>query len=145
MRIFLRRFSFPFFIPRANCLRPVKKKEKRKNMHFRSLVKHQGRIKEALPLRYYNACELCIIKTKDMKITDFICQNNISQIIHRRYMRMLRSVKKALDLIKTNDPNSSVTVYAIRRWCIEGKVKCLKNGKKLLVDMQSLLDYIAIK
>ena len=29
--------------------------------------------------------------------------------------------------------------------CKQGKVKCLTAGNKVLVDMQSLLDYIEIK
>ena len=58
---------------------------------------------------------------------------------------MLRSIKKAFDIIKADDPESAVTVHTIRTWCKEGKIKCLTTGNKVLVDIQSLLDYIAMK
>lgn len=58
---------------------------------------------------------------------------------------MLRSIKKAYDIIKEQDKDTSITVHTIRIWCKEGKVKCLNAGTKILVDMDSLLDYISMK
>jgi len=58
---------------------------------------------------------------------------------------MLRSIKKAFDEIKARDADTAVTVHTIRTWCKQGKIKCLNAGNKVLVDMQSLLDYIDIK
>lgn len=58
---------------------------------------------------------------------------------------MLRSIKKAFDIIKAEDAETAITVHTIRTWCKQGKIKCLTAGNKVLVDMQSLLDYIAIK
>ncbi len=58
---------------------------------------------------------------------------------------MLRSIRKAYDIIKEQDKDTSITVHTIRVWCKEGKVKCLNAGTKILVDMDSLLDYISPK
>lgn len=58
---------------------------------------------------------------------------------------MLRSIKKALDDVKASDPETAVTIYSIRKWCKEGKIKCIMTGKKILVDMQSLHNYLNIK
>ena len=58
---------------------------------------------------------------------------------------MLRSIKKAYDIIKEQDNETSITVHTIRIWCKEGKVKSLNAGTKILVDMDSLLDYISLK
>jgi hypothetical protein len=58
---------------------------------------------------------------------------------------MLRSIKKAFEIIKEQDSETSITVHTIRIWCKEGKVKCLNAGTKILVDMDSLLDYISLK
>ena len=58
---------------------------------------------------------------------------------------MLRSIKKAYDIIKGQDKETSITVHTIRIWCKEGKVKCLNAGTKILVDIDSLLDYISMK
>ena len=58
---------------------------------------------------------------------------------------MLRSIKKAYDFIQTDDPCTSVTVHAIRTWCKEDKVRYLTVGNKILVDMDSLLQFIGRK
>ena len=58
---------------------------------------------------------------------------------------MLRSIKKAYDLILQNDPNTSVTLHTLRTWCKEGKIKCLTAGNKVLVDIDSLFKYISFK
>ena len=55
---------------------------------------------------------------------------------------MLRSIKKAFDIIKAEDAETAITVHTIRTWCKQGKIKCLTAGNKILVDI-SLLDYIA--
>ncbi len=59
--------------------------------------------------------------------------------------RMLRSIQKAYEIIKADDPDTAVTLYTIRTWCKEGKIKCLYAGSKVLVDIDSLKDYIAPK
>ena len=56
---------------------------------------------------------------------------------------MLRSIKKAQEMIRKGDPETAVTVHTIRMWCKNGKIKCLNAGTKLLVDVQSLMDYIS--
>lgn len=58
---------------------------------------------------------------------------------------MLRSIQKAYEIIKADDPDTAVTLYTIRTWCKEGKIKCLYAGSKVLVDIDSLKDYIAPK
>jgi len=58
---------------------------------------------------------------------------------------MLRSIKKAHEIIKAKDPYTAVTVHTIRIWCKEGKIKSLTSGNKILVDMDSLLEYISMK
>jgi len=55
---------------------------------------------------------------------------------------MLRSIKKSYDIIKANDPETGITVHTIRTWCKEGKIKCLTAGNKVLIDMDSLINYI---
>lgn len=58
---------------------------------------------------------------------------------------MLRSIKKAFEIIYRKDPETAITVHTIRMWCKEGKIKYLTAGNKVLVDMDSLMNYIAIK
>jgi len=58
---------------------------------------------------------------------------------------MLRSIKKAYDIIKEKDPETSVTIHTIRVWCKENKIINLHAGTKILVDVESLLNYISGK
>lgn len=58
---------------------------------------------------------------------------------------MLRSIKKAVDYIHSEDPESAIKVHTIRTWCKEGKIKYLTVGNKILVDMESLFDFISNK
>ena len=60
-------------------------------------------------------------------------------------MGKIRSIKKAYEIIKEQDDGTSITVHTIRVWCKEGKVKCLNAGTKILVDIDSLLDFISMK
>lgn len=55
---------------------------------------------------------------------------------------LLRSVRKALELIQKDDKDTAVTLHAIRTWCKENKVRNVKVGNKILVDVESLLNYV---
>lgn len=55
---------------------------------------------------------------------------------------LLRSVRKALELIQKDDKDTDVTLHAIRTWCKENKVRNVKVGNKILVDVESLLNYV---
>ena len=56
---------------------------------------------------------------------------------------MLRSIQKAYDIIKKDDPETCITIHTIRTWCKENKIKNLRAGTKILVDIESLLNYIS--
>ena len=51
---------------------------------------------------------------------------------------MLRSIKKAFDMVRQQDAETAVTVHTIRMWCKEGKIKFLPAGIKVLVDKLSI-------
>ena len=58
---------------------------------------------------------------------------------------MLRSIQKCFEIIKKQDPETNVTVHSIRVWCKENKVKNLRAGNKILIDLDSLLNFINFK
>ena len=58
---------------------------------------------------------------------------------------MLRSIRKAYDIIKSQDAETDITMYTIRLWCKAGKIKYLTAGTKILIDMESLMDFISMK
>ena len=55
---------------------------------------------------------------------------------------MLRSIKKSLDEIKKEDPDTCITMHTIRTWCKEGKIKYITAGTKIMVSLENLLEYI---
>lgn len=55
---------------------------------------------------------------------------------------MLRSIKKAHDIIRQSDPDTAITVHTIRTWCKQDKVRYLNAGNRILVDIDSLMAYI---
>ena len=63
----------------------------------------------------------------------------------KKELKLLRSIKKAHEIIKEKDNETAVTLYTIRHWCKEGKIKYLTVGNKILIDIESLLDYIEMK
>ncbi len=58
---------------------------------------------------------------------------------------MVRSINQAVKYIRSTDPESAIKVHTIRTWCKEGKIKFLTVGTKILIDMDSLLEYIGYK
>ena len=55
---------------------------------------------------------------------------------------MLRTVNKALDEIKKIDKDTAVTAYTIRSWAKEKKIRSISAGTRVLIDVESLIEYI---
>ncbi len=55
---------------------------------------------------------------------------------------MLRSIKKAHEIIRQSDPETAVTTHTIRLWCKEKKIKHLMAGNRVLIDIDNLINYI---
>lgn len=55
---------------------------------------------------------------------------------------MLRTINKALDEIKKLDKDTAVTAYTIRAWAKEGRIRSISAGTRVLIDVESLIEYI---
>ncbi len=55
----------------------------------------------------------------------------------------MRTVGEAVAEIKAMDAQSAVTANCVRCLCKDGKVHCVFTGKKILVDLDALLRYLA--
>jgi len=51
----------------------------------------------------------------------------------------IRTINECLKEIKKTDPSSALTYNFIKNLCEQGKVKHLKNGRKLFVNFDDLL------
>ena len=55
---------------------------------------------------------------------------------------MLRTIQGAYLELTKEDKDTPIKPFTIRKWCKEGKIRFLQSGNKILVDVQSLKDYI---
>lgn len=56
---------------------------------------------------------------------------------------MVRTIKGCLEEIKARDPKTDITIYAIRRMVRQNEVPSIRTGKKYLVNVEKLIDYIS--
>lgn len=55
----------------------------------------------------------------------------------------LRMIKSGLNEIVREDPNSSLTEYAIRQMVINGEISHIRRGRKILIDLDELKEYLS--
>lgn len=55
----------------------------------------------------------------------------------------MRTVREAADELKAHDPHTAMTAYHIRRLCLDGVIPTVKAGKKILLDLDILIEYMA--
>lgn len=54
----------------------------------------------------------------------------------------MRTVKEAAQEIKAIDPHTAMTPYHIRRLCLTGILPTVKAGKKILLNLDTLIEYM---
>lgn len=54
----------------------------------------------------------------------------------------MRTVSEAAAEIKQLDPHTAITPYHVRRLCLEGVVPTVRAGKKILLNLDTLLEYM---
>lgn len=57
----------------------------------------------------------------------------------------MRLLKEAAEEIKTVDPGTAITPYFIRQLALEGKVKSVMAGRKRLINLDDLLQYLDLQ
>jgi len=57
---------------------------------------------------------------------------------------MLRTIKESLEIIKSEDPDTAITEYHIRKLAKESKIDFRNSGKKILINVVSMKDYFGI-
>lgn len=55
----------------------------------------------------------------------------------------LRKIKETITEVKREDPNSSLTEYAIRQMVINGEISHIRRGRKILIDLDELKEYLS--
>ena len=57
-------------------------------------------------------------------------------------MNRMRTAEGALQIIKQQDPETAVTLRAIRRLINTGAIPCVPVGRKKLVNVDGLISYL---
>ena len=56
---------------------------------------------------------------------------------------MVRTIKGVVDELHKDDPDTSVTEYALRSWIKSGALPSVKSGNKYLLDMEVVRKFLA--
>ena len=54
----------------------------------------------------------------------------------------MRTVSEAAQEIREIDAHTAITPYHIRRLCLDGVIPTVKAGKKILLNLDTLLEYM---
>ncbi len=54
----------------------------------------------------------------------------------------MRTVTEAAQELKALDPHTAMTPYHIRRLCLDGVLPTAKAGKKILLNLDTLIEYM---
>lgn len=55
---------------------------------------------------------------------------------------MVRTIKGAIEELRREDPDSSVSEYALRTWIRTGVLPAVKSGNKFLINMEILKKFL---
>lgn len=56
-------------------------------------------------------------------------------------MPRMRLISEAYKQLKTDDPNTNITMYGLRTIINSGKIPVIKIGRKTLINYDSLIEY----
>lgn len=60
-------------------------------------------------------------------------------------MPRMRTIQEAAAELKQSDPNTAVTAYAIRQMVLNGTIPCIYAGKKRLINIDLLEEFLSQK
>ncbi|MDR0906792.1 MAG: hypothetical protein LBN00_11600 [Oscillospiraceae bacterium] len=55
----------------------------------------------------------------------------------------MRTLNQAMDAIRAQDPGTALTPHALRRAVLSGIVPCVHAGRKRLIDIDRIEEYLA--
>ena len=60
-------------------------------------------------------------------------------------MQRLRTLPEAINELKAQDPDTAFTLWALRRLIAEGEIPAVRSGKKQLVSIEAIEQYVNSK
>lgn len=68
--------------------------------------------------------------------------DNINSVKEPPILPRMRTVPEAAAEIKAADPNTAITEYHIRQLALSGVLPRVKAGRKLLINLDTLIEYL---
>ena len=56
-------------------------------------------------------------------------------------MKHMRTISKAIEELKSLDPNTAISAYRLRLMVRRGEIPCIVAGARYLVDMEDLYNF----
>lgn len=63
-------------------------------------------------------------------------------IENQKTIPRMRTINEAAEELKALDPRTAMSPYHIRRLCLDGVIPTVKAGKKILLDLNTLIEYM---
>ena len=60
-------------------------------------------------------------------------------------MKRMRGIKDTVSYFKQEDPETKITEYFLRQLVKTNKISYIKSGKKLLINLDDLIDFLNVK
>lgn len=58
-------------------------------------------------------------------------------------MVRVRSIQETYQMLKADDPESRITTSMLRRWVADGTLPCIRVGRKILLNYDTVLAYLS--
>lgn len=58
-------------------------------------------------------------------------------------MVRVRSIQEAYQMLKADDPESRITTSMLRRWVADGTLPCIRVGRKILLNYDTVLAFLS--
>lgn len=58
-------------------------------------------------------------------------------------MVRVRSIQETYQMLKADDPESRITTSMLRRWVADGTLPCIRVGRKILLNFDTVLAFLS--
>ena len=103
-----------------------------------------GQMPRYLEISFKISCELPGLLI-NLEVTSLLPKSSSQGQHEEVLMTRIRTINEAVQMIKHEDPDSSITAYFIRMLAYNEKIRSVKTGSKVMVDFDSLLAFLQSK
>lgn len=82
-----------------------------------------------------------------IETNESVCKNcNIAELEDEgKSVPRMRTIQECADYLHSQDPETRIKYYTLRRWVLEGKIPCVPIGNRKFINLDLLLDIVGGK